>query len=257
MGGYMCFAHDHRGHGSTTAADARLGLFAASSGLTKVNQDIEFVNQHVRNKHAGLPIILLGHSMGAILALFHACQRQAEGIDAIALLNSGVDGGAVLAIYRGLLRAEALCRGRKAFSKVAQALTFSSWNRKFAPNRTPFDWLSRDSTEVDKYIADPLCGVPASNSLWFDVTDAIRFCATDTSLERLPEGLPVYLLGGGADPCTAQGQAMKRLARRMESMAMSDVTCQVLPETRHESLNELSRDQTTAAFTRWLDERFR
>jgi len=253
--GYFCYAHDHRGHGETEAIDSKMGLFAHKDGLGKVSQDIGVVNQHIEGKHPDLPVVLLGHSMGAILAMFHACQQQATGLAGLAILNSGTDGGALLAIYRGLLRVERAMLGSKSASKVARALTFQTWNMKFAPNRTEYDWLSRDEAEVDKYIADPLCGIHGTNSLWFDVTSAIRYCANDASLKRIPKALPVFLLGGGSDPCTNKGQAMKRLEARMKKAAISDVTCEILPDTRHESLNELNREQTTNTFIQWLDDR--
>ena len=52
-------------------------------------------------------------------------------------------------------------------------MSFDSFNKAFAPTRTPFDWLSRDRAEVDRYIADPLCGFPATTSLWVDLLDAM------------------------------------------------------------------------------------
>jgi len=154
-----------------------------------------------------------------------------------------------------ILGTEAILRGRQTPSRIATALTFDAWNKTFKPNRTGFDWLSRDEAEVDAYIADPLCGFDASISLWLDVTAAIYFGADDRNLARLPKSLPVHLLGGGDDPCSAKGRAMERLARRMQKARLTDVTCLVLPNTRHESLNEINRDQTTEDFLNWLETR--
>ena len=253
--GYHCYAHDHRGHGETTA-DGKPGLFATKNGLQKVTDDIATINDLIASKHPGLPIVLVGHSMGAILALYFACLSKAQGLAAVAFLNSKVDAGPVMALYRGLLRAEALLRGWESPSIIAPKLTFGPWNRKFSPNRTPYDWLSRDETEVDKFVADPLCGSAMTTSLWFDVTTAIQYLSKNEALGRLPQSLPIYLVGGAADPCTDYGQAIERLHVRMKQVAMTDLTCKIWDDTRHETLNEINRDQATSEFIEWLDGNF-
>ena len=141
-------------------------------------------------------------------------------------------------------------------SSLATKATFETWNREFAPNRTGFDWLSRDPAEVDKYVNDPLCGFPVSIGLWLDVLEGIFFASNDTNLKALPSNLPVHLLAGGDDPCSERGKAVAKIAERMERQGMSDVTIELLADTRHESLNDINRDATTALFVDWLDRRF-
>ena len=252
MAGYHVIVQDHRGHGGTKAADAPLGVFASAAGAQKVLEDCRFVNAHAREAWPGLPVVWFGHSMGSIIGLNY-CIRHSNTIDGAALWNSGVDGGALLFIYRTLLKAERMFKGSDVPSAVAHKLTFETWNRKFAPNRTEFDWLSRDKAEVDKYVADPLCGFPCSVGLWLDVTDMIATGASDRELGKIRKDLPMNLLGGAADPCTDGGKAMTRLAARLEKTGIGDLECAVLPDTRHESLNETNRDETTERFIRWVE----
>ena len=49
---------------------------------------------------------------------------------------------------------------------------------------------------------------------------------------------------------------MSKLSARLENQGMKDVTSIILEGTRHETLNEINRDQTTAQFLEWLNERF-
>ena len=48
-------------------------------------------------------------------------------------------------------------QGPSSASKLVNDLAFGGYNKAFAPNRTGYDWLSADSENVDRYIADPLC----------------------------------------------------------------------------------------------------
>ena len=250
--GYGVFAHDHRGHGATVAQDAPLGIFAAKNGLEAVLSDIDAVNQHIRQDHPQVPIICFGHSMGSILGLNYAL-RNSSNIDGVALWNAGVETGALALVYGLILKTQRIFKGSDVPSGIAAKLTFETWNKEFAPNRTPSDWLSRDEAEVDKYVADPLCGFDVSIGLWLDLLGAIYYGADDANLARLPRDMPVHLLAGDKDPCTEKGQSVRNLADRMQRIGLSDVKLTVLSDTRHESLNETNREETTRDFIAWLD----
>ena len=84
----------------------------------------------------------------------------------------------------------------------------------------------------------------------------IYFAADDGNLKKLPTDLPVHLLAGTADPCSDHGKAVANIARRMEKAGMTDITLTLLPDTRHESLNEINRDETIQSFISWLNARF-
>lgn len=252
--GYAVYAHDHRGHGATKAHDAPLGEFG-NDGIDAVLADADAVNSHIRKLHKETPVIVFGHSMGAIISLNYA-MRNPGSIDACVVWNAGFDTGALLAVYGILLRLEKLFKGSSSKSFFAKKLTFDTWNQEFKPNRTGFDWLSRDPIEVDKYIADPLCGFDVSIALWLEVLNAVRMGADDARLTSLPKSLPIHLLGGSVDPCSDKGKALQNLKERLEKSGLSDVTLSILPETRHESLNEVNRDQTTADFIAWLNSKF-
>ncbi len=253
--GYAVIAQDHRGHGKTSAAETSLGYFGQRDGWEKLCTDAEAVQTLARERHRGIPLITFGHSMGAILAL-NLAMRQPEGRDALAVWNSGVENGPLVSLLRGLLRVQKAFKGSDTPSAVAQSLTFDTWNKQFAPNRTGFDWLSRNEAEVDAYVADPLCGFPVTTGMWLDVLEGVRRGASDTNLARLPKSLPVHLLAGAADPCTENGKAVSHIAERMDRAGMTDMTTTILPDTRHESLNEINRAETTRAFIAWLDDRF-
>ncbi len=253
--GYHVIAHDHRGHGETNAPDTHQGLFAKTDGWHKVLADVAAVNSHAKEIWPDLPVVYFGHSMGSIIGLNY-CIRHSDTIDAAALWNSGVDGGPLLSIYSFLLGIERMFKGSDVPSGIARKLTFETWNKEFKPNRTESDWLSRDEAEVDKYIADPLCGFDACNGLWRDLLEGIRISGNDAELGKIRNDLPMHLQAGGKDPCSDKGKAVERVYNRLKQTGVKDVSYVLHDENRHESLNELNRDRVTTDFIAWLDERF-
>lgn len=253
--GYHTYAHDHRGHGYTTAPDAPQGVFSNNNGLQKALDDMQFVNAHIKQNHPDLPVILFGHSMGAILGANYAIQYS-DTISGAAFWNFNGDGGILVSIMTMLLKIERALKGSDVPSNLATKMTFEDWNKKFKPNRTDFDWLSRDEAEVDKYVADPLCGFPVSTGLWLDLTTAIQNIGNNQELQKIRNDLPIHLLGGEADPSSMKGKCLHRLQKRFQQFGHTDVFCKTLPDTRHETLNEINREQQTADFISWLDERW-
>ncbi|MFK5978969.1 MAG: alpha/beta hydrolase [Rhizobiaceae bacterium] len=252
--GYHAYVHDQRGHGHTKIADAPLGAFARHDGWQKVLEDVNFVNAHIRRQHEGLPVICFGHSMGATIALAYA-QSYPDTIDGLAVWN-GSETGFMPGFLRQLLKVERMFKGSDVPSIVAQKLTFEDWNKKFKPNRTDFDWLSHDETEVDKYVADPLCGFPVTVGLWIDLLDGLAGTAAPEAVAKIPADLPINLRGGGDDPCSSMGKAATNLEVILQNSGHTNINAKIYSNTRHECLNEINRDEVMKDFTNWLYENF-
>jgi len=252
---YAVFAHDYRGHGFTEANDAPQGVFGKSDGFSLVLEDQNEVISLIKERLPNKPIICFGHSLGSIINLNFALKYPNQA-NALACWNSGIETGLLPQISRKILALEALIRNPKLPSFFAWKLSFGAWNAKFKPNRTEFDWLSQDEEEVNLYVEDSLCGFDVSISMWRDILDGVFYAGNKKNLRTLPKELPVHIIGGSQDPCTNNGRDMEKLAVKLQNNGLSDVTCKILEYTRHESLNEINRDQTTALFISWLQERF-
>lgn len=250
--GFHVYAHDHRGHGYTTAPDAPARRFAADGGAGKVIADVAAVHDLIAREHPGLPVIAFGHSMGGLVCL-NFLMRHGGRVRAGAVWNANFSAGLLGRLGQAILAYEAFRLGSDVPSRVLPKLTFQAWAKQIPNARTPFDWLSRDEAEVDKYVADPLCGWDASVSMWRDVFDLIFAGADDTNLAKIRRDLPVQLVGGEKDPATDGGKAVKHLAARMRKLGFADLSETVFPATRHESLNEINRDEATKHFVRWAE----
>ncbi len=246
--GFEVYAFDHRGHGETTAPDAPLGRFARRGGARIVVHDLMAVHAETLSRHPGLPVILLGHSMGGLIAL-NAAVSHRQAFAGVAIWNSNFHPGLAGRAAQALLLAERALKGSDVPSQLLPRLTFEAWGRSIPGHRTLFDWLSNDAAEVDRYIADPLCGFDASVSLWLDIFE-LTFRAPSL-LSRLPADLPLHLVGGAEDPATDKGRAITWLAERARSAGLTNVTTRIWPGIRHETLNDTIRDQATEEFAAW------
>ncbi|EJB07574.1 lysophospholipase [Rhizobium leguminosarum bv. trifolii WSM597] len=251
--GYHVYAHDHRGHGETTAPDAPIGRFARRGGVDRVIGDVLAMRAHAAMRHPGLPVILFGHSMGGLIALNAAVTAPAD-FNAVAVWNSNFAVGLAGRAAQAILLAERMLKGSDVPSALLPKLTFAAWGKSIAGRRAEFDWLSRLPGEVDKYIADPLCGFDASVSLWLDLFELTFRAPQKLHLDRLPRDMPIHLVGGGEDPATERGKAILWLSNHLKASGFSRISTEIYQDMRHETLNEIGADAATAAFADWCDE---
>ena len=245
--GYAVYSHDIRGHGQTEAKDAPQGVLAKSNGFQVILKDQNDVMKLIKERHPNKLIVCFGHSLGSIINLNFAI-RYPEMVNGLACWNSGIETGILPRASRIILSIESFFRDPNLPSLIAWKLSFGAWNAKFKPNRTDFDWLSQDKNEVDLYVKDPLCGFEASISMWRDILDGVFFAGNKKNLRKLEKKLPVHIVGGSSDPCTNNGKDMKQLAIKLKNNGLTDVKCTILEATRHESLNEINRVNTTKEF---------
>jgi len=249
--GYGVYAPDQRGHGRT-ADEGTLGLYAEKDGWNKVVGDLASLNQHIGQQHPGLPIVLLGHSMGSYIAQAYLLHHSASLHGAI-LSGSNFQPVALYRAARLIARAERLRQGVRGRSALIEFLSFGSFNKAFKPNRTAFDWLSRDPNEVDKYINDPLCGFRCTNQLWIDLLGGLQQISKASNLAQIDPGLPILVMGGECDP-VSEGKRLKSLAHALREAGSQHLQLNIYPQARHEVFNETNRDEVTADVLRWLDQ---
>ncbi|MDP3816748.1 alpha/beta hydrolase [Pseudomonas sp.] len=249
--GFELYAHDQRGHGKT-AERGLLGLYAKHDGWSLVVNDLARLNHHIRQQHPHAPIFLLGHSMGSYIGQAYLMQHSCSLQGAI-LSGSNYQ---PMALYRaGLLlaRFERWRQGPNGRSALLDFASFGSFNKAFKPNRTAFDWLSRDPAEVDKYVGDPLCGFRCVNQLWVDLFEGFLQITPLDNLAQIDSSLPLLVIGGSRDP-VSDGKRQLDLANALRAAGNQQVQLKLYPDARHELLNESNRDEVTAYIIDWLQQ---
>jgi alpha-beta hydrolase superfamily lysophospholipase len=245
--GYLAVASDHRGHGPM-CPPADLGFFAPKDGWRACLDDLRAAHDRIAADFPGLPRVFFGHLMGSYMGQTFIAERGGELAGAVLSGTAGPP-PAILPIGLRLAAVERWRLGPRGKSSLSRALMFGGLNSGFKPARTPYDWLSRDAAEVDAYVADPLCGFPITTQLTIDLLDALDGLALPATAARIPKALPIYIFGGARDPTGAKLQGLLDVYRA----AGLRVTTKIYPDARHETLNEINRDEVTADLAAWLN----
>jgi alpha-beta hydrolase superfamily lysophospholipase len=250
--GLAVYAMDLRGHGRTAESSGigRFGGQGAGAGVDDLVEDVHGLQLLIADDHPVVPPVLLGHSMGSIIALASA---ERDGAGLVGLVLSGPIGAAPQLADTVAALEEAVAAG--AGDNALDAL--GAFNQPFEPARTRYDWLSRDPAEVDAYIADPLSGddMPLTAAYAAGVFRLAVESATPEAIAQLPDDLPVLLLSGRLDPVGgAEAAQVTALAELLRTRGLP-VEQHVYTDARHEVFNEINRDEVTGDLLTWLDQR--
>jgi alpha-beta hydrolase superfamily lysophospholipase len=230
--GFVVYGHDHRGHGASLAANGEPGHLG-HNGWRALVSDLNLVVTQARSDHPDVPVAMVAHSMGSFAAqqflLDHGSSVNAvalTGTAAVDLLEPALD--------------------------LSSDLELSAFNAAFHPARTDFDWLSRDESIVDAYIADPLCGFGIDTASLKDMFTGARRLADPGQMACIPRDLPLYVAVGSKDPVNGELTLLWALVDRYRAAGLDDVTVRVYDESRHEILNEINRADVIDDLVRWL-----
>lgn len=250
--GYELWMPDLRGHGKTAQSSGGYGWFAATDGFSRVVDDLKELRDRISVEYPGHPVFLLGHSMGSSIARAYI-SRYGDSLAGCAL--SGILslppfleklGGLIVRLGRAL-------QGGRSPGSFADRLTLGSYGKQYQPQRTSFDWLSRDTAVVDAYIADPECGFTCTWDFFRDMNQGTRELLSQSSLARIPKGLPVYIFAGDTDPVGAATGGVDSLAADYRRAGLRRVETKLYPGGRHEMLNEINRAEVIKDLITWLD----
>ena len=232
--GLVVYAQDHRGHGATARSEEELGQLGPD-GWTQLVDDVDLLVSLIRDEQPGLPLVLLGHSMGSF-AVQQYLLKHGDRVDAVVLTGT-----------------TALDQLEPALD-LDKPIDLAAFNAAFEPARTEFDWLSRDEAIVDAYIADPRCGFGIDTDAGKDMFASARRMADPGQVTAIRPDLPLYIAAGELDPVNANLVLLHVLVDRYRAAGLTDVTVRTYPGACHEILNETNRDEVVARILDWLDQ---
>ena len=251
--GLDVWSFDQRGHGNHLTPEDTVGFVAKDNGWDVLVKDLEAFISFVQKNYMNVPTILFGHSMGSLVAL-NCMQKKQPNIRALVLSSFPENPGLLRDVGAGVAAIQKTLAGGKSLAKLHTALSFGAYNKAYKPNRTAFDWISRDDSEVDKYVNDPLCGGTFTASFFSNLLDGVKSTHNPSMMTAMNRDLPVLMFCGNEDPVVGLEKGFKKSVKEVK-VVVKDVQTKVYQGGRHEMLNEINRDEVTADITNWIIEK--
>lgn len=220
--GFAVFALDHWGHGKSDGINGFVPKFSA------YHDGVEALLQSMPDDLAKLPLFLVGHSLGGLIASSYLLNNQSRFVGAV------LSGPAIKA-------AEEPSAVLVALSKTLSVLT-----PKMGVIGLDANAVSRDPAVVADYLADPLVsGKKISARLGLELMKTMDIVQQNAA----KISIPMLLLHGGKDSLAApEGSVFLE-----QNIASTEKQMKIYPELFHEIFNEPEKDMVLSDMTTWMD----
>jgi len=238
--GYVVLTSNLKGHGSNIARDVELGYFG-DNAVSRLVSAIHDNTAYVKDHFPGIPYILFGHGIGALIAVIYI-KKYDRSVDALFLSGMPADRLWPRRIMDLLLMVLMLFRGEFTRSRFLNYLIMGQYFRPTVKEGSEFAWLSQDPENVKKYEADPKCGFIYTFNGFKTILDLMDQTYSHGSWIRKKPALPIRLFWGAADPCKGDAGSVAKMVSLFTEHGYKNVSSRTYPGQRHEVFRDLKKD---------------
>ncbi|MBQ9424741.1 MAG: alpha/beta hydrolase [Erysipelotrichaceae bacterium] len=248
--GILVTGNDHIGHGGSVNSEEEWGYFG-EDGNRHVLDDMHELTKLTKEAYPNLPYFLMGHSMGSFYARQYLGDYGDE-LKGVIIMGTGFE--PLFKVKAGMLvcRVIALFKGWKHRSNFVNNMAFGAYNKKFEPNRTRADWLTKDEKIVDWYVNEPRCSFMFTLNGYVNMFEGIARLHDKALLDRIPKDLPVLFVSGEDDPVGTFGKEVIASVDSLKDAGMKNVDLKLYPNDRHEILNETDKETVFEDLYQWI-----
>ena len=247
--GYALAGNDHLGHGDSVSTSEDYGFFASQNGYNYVIDDIKKMNDLIRAEFPGVPVVLLGHSMGSFISRIYA-ERYTDSIDGLIIHGTAGPNPATGAgkLLVKLLRA---IKGERHRSKFVCSMADGGYNKGFDKSEGEGAWLTRDGAMVADRVGNPKNDFVFTLSGYYDLFTMLGECNSKSWFASFPKNLRTLVVSGEDDPVGGFGKGVRYVYDNLKKNS-ADVELKLYEGARHELFNEINRDEVFADLIKWL-----
>ncbi len=250
--GFVFAGHCHIGHGKSVASADELGFFALRYGVEILLDDMRLMNDLLKKRFDGVPIIVMGHSMGSFIARIFAAQNP-DSVSALIIHGTSGPNKAVFA-GKALVRIMSAFKGKKYRSKFVKNLASRGYNKKFPKEEGANAWLTRDTELANKKLSDPLGNYTFTLSAYADLFRLVERANSKLWFEVYPKCMPTLIVSGDMDPVGGYGKGVRYVHSELLRRGHTALTLKLYEGARHELFNEINREEVFSDIVNWMEQ---
>ena len=220
--GYAVYGFDLRGHGCSPGQRGHINSW------NEYREDARAFLQMVSQREPNSPVFMLGHSMGALIALDYLL-RDPTGLRGAIISGAPLEPVGVAKPFLVLLA--------RVLSRV--------WPRFSMPLGLDPKGISRDTEVVKAYQADPLVHGKTTVRWGTEILQTIEWVKAHAAEVRIP----ILLIHGGSDPLNSPNGTRSFF----EKITYPDKEMKIYPGSYHEAHNDLDYGQVMKDMATWLE----
>lgn len=248
--GFICAIADMRGHGENILTNDDLGYFG-DDGYKGLVDDVHEYTMFLKREYPGLPLVIIGHSMGSLITRAYM-KRHSKEVEGIILSGSPSD-NPLTGVAKLLIRIMAPFRGWHYRSPFIQSCVTGTYERPFKREGVLNAWLTRDKNIVDTFNKDPLCGFPFTLNGYMTLMDLMQQVYSPLGWISKNPKLPVMFISGEEDPCRGSNKAFQKAVSHLKKCGYPNTMSQLYVDMRHELLNEIDNEQVYKDIIKFIE----
>ena len=246
---YAVYAYDHAGHGRSVYEGGVFGSFAERDGDVVLVKDLSSMVEIIRKRFRHLPLFVFGHSLGSfVLRAYMASHKDT--------LDGAIISGTCEVIQPSFFKKRKLeklvKKAGRAPSDAVEKMMIGVFNKQFPEEG---GWLTTNPSAFAKRADDPLMGHAMCADGYYDMFRLMQYISSDEWVKEVPKNLPLLFVSGERDPVGGMGNGVAELAEALEDAGVSDLTCRIYKEEKHEIIGSLSDTLAKEEILAWLKDK--
>ena len=246
---------DLRGHG-LNESQMNIATMGKDGWEASLN-DMHRIYSLFHGRYPDAPYFMLGFSLGSFLLREYISRHPKEMKGAI-IAGTGCQPAFVLEIMKFIVSTQIAKNGFDDTTDLVRKLSFDTYNDKFKPCRTRFDWLCSDEAQLDEYMNDDACRRDISSGLFHQLLSSMKRTGQQHACVGWNKEMPVLLMSGKDDPVGNMGKGVVQILHNMEKRGFKDVKLCLYEKARHDIFHEYENgtaDKVTEEIARWIGDK--
>lgn len=250
--GILVVGTDLLGHGLSTDNGNKKMYFGKEGSWNDVVKDVHSCLSITKEKYPNVPYVILGFSLGSFLLRTYLIDYP-NNCDGAIIVGTGQTSNFQISLAQLVVKSETKKYGDDVATDQIRKLTFETYNKKFAPNRTPYDWLCSSNEMLDKYIMDPLRGEAMTIGLFREMLNGMKYTGNINNVKKMNLDTPILLMSGSKDPVGDFGKGFNKTIKLFNKAGVKNINAKLYSNLRHDILHEDIRINIYDDIYAWLE----